>query len=82
MRGFRNFRQGVGPDTFLVINVFKRDPYGPPSRSNFNPMGPIASEGVSVPEFLRKHIATCDFPERVGGEPPAPSGSAHVYEPT
>ena len=25
-------------------------------------MGPIASPGVSVPEFLRKSIATCDFP--------------------
>ena len=25
-------------------------------------MGPIASRGGSVPEFLRKPIATCDFP--------------------
>ena len=26
-----------------------------------DPMGPIASRGVSVPEFLRKPRATCDF---------------------
>ena len=29
-------------------------------------MGPIASRGVSIPEFLKKFIAICDFPG--GGE--------------
>ena len=36
--------------------------------------GPIAFQGESVPIFLRKTIATCDFP-RVGTPVPAPSGS-------
>ena len=38
------------------------------------------SKGRSVPEFLRKPIATCDFP---GGPDPLslPSGSAHVFGP-
>ena len=55
----------------LVINIFHRGMYGPPPRS------PIASQGGSVPVFLRKHIATCDFPG--GSVAPAPlSGSAHV----
>ena len=52
-----------GPDNvFLVINVFHRGPFRPPSRSNWIQRGPIVSRGVSVPEFLRKPIATCDFP--------------------
>ena len=41
-------------------------------------IGPIASLGGSVPEFLRKHIATCHFPGEVRSGPPVPlSGSAH-----
>ena len=32
-----------------------------------DPLGPIASRGGSVPVFLRKHIATCDFPGGGGG---------------
>ena len=27
-----------------------------------DPMGPLSSRSGSVPEILRKHIATCDFP--------------------
>ena len=38
--------------------------------------GPNASRGVSIPEFLRKPIATCDFPGEGGpgrgSGPPAP----------
>ena len=35
-----------------------------------DPMGPIASRGVSVSGFLRKPIAACDFSGSSG--PPAP----------
>ena len=30
-------------------------------KKQLHPMGPIASRGRSVPEFLRTPIATCDF---------------------
>ena len=46
----------------MVVNVFHRVPTEH-TREEFDSMGPIASRGVSVPEFLRKHIAICDFPE-------------------
>ena len=36
------------------------------------PRGPIASPGMSVPEYLKKPIVTCDFPGMGGSEPPAP----------
>ena len=32
-------------------------------------LGPVASQGGSVPVFLRKHIATCDFPGGGGADP-------------
>ena len=35
-----------------------------------DPKGPIASQGGPVPVFLRKHIATCNFPKWSG--PPVP----------
>ena len=38
--------------------------------------GPIAFRGGSLPEFLRKPIATCDFPEGFGPLVP-PTGSAN-----
>ena len=41
MCGSRKFRQGV-LKTFLVINVFHREPYGPPSRSNWD----VLADGV------------------------------------
>ena len=53
---------------FSVINLFHRGLYGPPSR---RPGGPIASQGGSVPEFLRKPIAN--------PPPPHSSGSAHAW---
>ena len=40
-------------------------------------MGPISYQGVSVPVFLRKPIATCDFPGRGVSTPCPLSGSAH-----
>ena len=40
----------------VIINLFHRGLYRPPS------VGLIASRGVSVLEFLRNPIATCDFP--------------------
>ena len=36
-------------------------------KKQLDPMGPIASPGGSVPEYLRKPIATCDFPGGGGG---------------
>ena len=45
-------------------------------REAIGPRGPIASRGWSVPEFLRKPIATSDF--QVGSGPPVLlSGSTH-----
>ena len=52
---------------FIGIDVFHRAPYGPPSRS----IGPQGFQmlleggggaGRGVPVFLRKHIATYEFP--------------------
>ena len=51
-----NFVKEDPDNAFLVINVFHRGQYGPPSRSNLT-LGPITSQGVSVPEVLRKPIA-------------------------
>ena len=42
-------------------------------KKQLDPMGPIASQGVSIPEFLREPIAACDF--KGGSEPPDP---AHI----
>ena len=82
-RKFRQFRQG-GPEIFFFggggggISIFHRGSYGPPFRSNWT--GPIASWRGSVPVFLRKSIATCDFwVGRLAPVPPLlpPSGSTH-----
>ena len=43
---------------FFKSKVFHRGPFLPPFRSN---RGPIASRQGSIPEFKRKHIATCDI---------------------
>ena len=62
-----------GPDNAFLkdfTNIFHRGPYRPPSRRNSSRRG-------SVPEFLRKPIATCDFPVGGGGADPL-SGSAHA----
>ena len=56
---------------FFVINVCHGGPYGP-----------IASRGGrgggSIPEFLRKPIATCEFPGVVRTPQSPPSGFADV----
>ena len=45
---------GGGADkVILAVNVFQRGPYGAPLRS-------IHAQWGTVPEFLWKHIATCD----------------------
>ena len=68
---------GGGVHTPLFIkdftNIFHRGPYRPPSRRNSSRRG-------SVPEFLRKPIATCDFPAGGGGGGGVDplSGSAHA----
>ena len=60
MGGSRKFHH------FLVVNVFHRGPYEPPFRSNWTPWSSRFLRG-SVPEFLRKPIATCGFPGGGGG---------------
>ena len=67
---------GGGPENIFVINISHRGPNGPPSRSNWTKGVQLLLEG-SVPVFLRKHIATCDF--QGGPRPlyPRPSGSSH-----
>ena len=74
----RKFHQG-GPDLFFFFsnrNIFQRA-LRTSLEKQLDPIGPIASQGRSVPVFLRKPIATCDFPG--GVRPPAPhhSGSTH-----
>ena len=81
----RESTSGGSRQCFKVINVFHREPYKPPSRG---PRDPIASREGSVPVFLRKSLATCDFPGGGGGggggvldpcppPPPTLSSSAH-----
>ena len=57
-------RWGGGPFLFLclVIKVFYRGPYEPAYRSNWTQWVQLLLESGSIPEFLRKPIATCDFP--------------------
>ena len=68
-----------GPDTFcvvLVINVRTS------LEKQLDPMGPIASRGVSmIPKFLRQPIATYDLlgGERSGPPAPPPPGSANEF---
>ena len=70
IRGSRKLRQcvggGGGRGCHFFINVFHRGScvYLPREA-----IGPIVPRGVSVPIFLRKPIATCDFP---GGPDPLP----------
>ena len=48
-------------------------------REVIGPDGSNCTQGWSVPEFLSKPIATCDFPEGSGPRVPT-SGSAHGAE--
>ena len=66
MGGSRKFRQGGGGGggvltTFFshqcILQVAVQTSLG----KQLDPRGPIASRGGSVPVFLRKPIATCDF---------------------
>ena len=49
--------------SILVITIFQRGHYEPHSRNNWNQ---LFSRGYA-PVFLRKPIATCDFPGGGGG---------------
>ena len=62
MRGSSKFRQAVMTTLFLVINIVRTS-----LEKQFEPMGQIASRRLSVPVFIRKPLATCDFP--VGKDP-------------
>ena len=66
--------QGWGADNgfFLVIDVY--------TEGHTNLPGEAIGPKGSLPEFLRKPIATFDFPGWGGVlDPLSPSGSAHVY---
>ena len=54
--------------TFFCVLFFQSSSYitegrtDQPREKQLDPLGPIASRGGSVPEFLRKPITTCDLP--------------------
>ena len=86
MRGSRKIRQGGCVILLKPLSYFiegRMHPLGPiVSRGQLGPRGdPIASLKRSVPEFLKKPIATCDFQVGGGGSGPGPLflnfGSAH-----
>ena len=61
--GSRELNQ-EGPDIcFFVVNIFHRGSYSPSFEKQLDQRGgcPIASQGGSMSEFLRKLIATYDF---------------------
>ena len=70
MSGFSFFvdrgGRGLGPDIFLVIIVFQRVAYGPPSCS-------IASQVESVLDFQRRPGVTWHFPGGPGPMSPLPT---------
>ena len=78
MDGSRIFRRGGGVLTkfFCQRCIAQRD-VRTSLEKQLDQMGPIVSRGGggSVPVFLKKHIATWDFPG--GPDPVCPSGSAH-----
>ena len=64
MGGSRNFRQrgrGGGVNNFFSHQHISQRAVQTSLRKQLDP-SPIASGGWSVPEFLRKPTATCDFP--------------------
>ena len=65
MRDQENFVSGCPDNVFLVINIFPRWPYEPPSRGIWGQCVKLLLEGA-VPVFLRVHISTYDFPEGIG----------------
>ena len=46
---------------FKSFNVFHRRQYGPPLRGYWTRWVQLPLDWGSIPVFLRKHIATCDF---------------------
>ena len=74
-----NSARGVWILTGLIwFAIFHRRDVRTSLRKQLDPRGPIASQLGSIPDPLRKPIATCDFPER-GPDPAVPhSGSDHA----
>ena len=74
MRGSRKFCQGRpenGSVFFLFLSFFCHQrilqrAVRTALEKQLDPMGPIASQGTSVTEFLRNPIATCEFPGGFG----------------
>ena len=62
MLGFRKICREGGPDSVCYSHLFHRGPYVWTSfEKQLDLGGPIPSRRGSIPGFLRKHIATCDF---------------------
>ena len=67
--GENSVRWGHDNDFFSHQRISQRVVRTFPQKQ-LDPLGPIASGGGSVPDFLRKPIDTCDFPG--GGPDPLP----------
>ena len=80
LRGSKKFcHVGEDPDNVILItNVFHKGFLWTSLVKQLDPVGPIASRGMSIPEFLRKHITTCNFPGRFRTAV-SNYGSAHVH---
>ena len=79
MRGSRQFCQ-VGPIFFFFFSYQRNQQRAvkKPVEKQLDLMDPIASPRVSVPDFLRKPIATCDFP----GDPDPLSAPLNPFMPS
>ena len=58
MCGCRKLRQG-GPDNVFSYELIPQRAVRTPLKKQMDPLGPIASQGRSIPVFLRKPLATC-----------------------
>ena len=68
MGGSRKFRQGV--EVFISHQRILQSAVLTSLEKQLDLRGPITSRGRSVPIFLRKPIATCDFAGGGGGPDP------------
>ena len=62
-----------GPENFLSHQPISQTAVKTSLEKQLDPRVPIASREGSVPVFLRKPIATCDFPGGSGRPVPPPS---------
>ena len=77
MHGSRKFCQNVLKTFFYHQHILQRA-VQTSLRKQLDPMamGPIASQGRSIPECLRNCLASCDFPGGVQTlSPPSPSAN-------